>query len=359
MKKLQIAVLFGGMSSEHDISLLSAYSVLANLDKERYDTLPVGITREGKWFLFEGAYEDIKNDTWEKSVCKPAAFCPGFSTGLVVFEGEAWRTLPVDVVFPVLHGKNGEDGTVQGLLDLAGVPYVGCGVLGSAVCMDKIVANCVMDANGIPRCKWDYMLSTELDRFDGIETRVARKLGYPIFVKPANAGSSVGISKAHNKQELKDAVLLAARCDDRIVFERTVVGQEVECAVWGNDEVQSTLPGEILASKEFYDYEDKYLKGESRVAIPAQLSADKLREVQFMAVKAYRALCCTGLSRVDFFVEKDTGKVLLNEINTMPGFTDISMYPKLRMDAGDSYAAMLNGLIQLARERAEVRYAAE
>ncbi|MEG1276000.1 MAG: D-alanine--D-alanine ligase family protein [Ruthenibacterium sp.] len=358
MTKKTVAVLFGGASSEHEVSRMSATSVLANLDREKYDLLAVGITKAGRWFYYEGDPALIQDGAWEQGKCTPAAFCPGSGLdGLVLFENDRVRTLSVDVVFPVLHGKNGEDGTVQGLLDLAGIPYVGCGVLGSAVCMDKIIANCVMDACGIRRCKWDSMQRADMADFDAIEQRVAHALSYPIFVKPANAGSSVGISKARDKAELRSAVALALQHDDRILFERFVDGQEVECAVRGNEDVTSTLPGEILASKDFYDYEDKYLAGTSRTAIPAQLAPEKLAEVQTEAVRAYKALCCKGLARVDFFVERKTGEVLLNEINTLPGFTSISMYPKLMMAAGDSYAGLLDSLLALAFQRAEARHA--
>ena len=355
--KLTVAVLFGGASSEHEISRLSASSVLANLDRETYDVLPVGIDKAGRWYLYQGDEALIASGEWENAARTPAAFCPGSGMdGLVVFGEGGARCVHVDVVFPVLHGKYGEDGTVQGLLDLAGIPYVGCGTLSSAVCMDKVIANCVMDAHGIARCEWDYMETRELPEFDAVERRVAAKLGYPIFVKPANAGSSVGISKAHDKEELRRAVETAAEHDTRIVFERFVRGQEVECAVRGNTDVTSTRPGEILASAEFYTYDDKYVSGTSRTAIPAHLPEEKLDEVRDTAVRAYRALCCTGLARVDFFVEEGTGKVLLNEINTLPGFTSISMYPKLMMAAGDTYASLLDSLIALAFERAEANH---
>lgn len=357
MNKKKIAVLFGGASSEHEVSRMSVTSVLNNLDREKFEAVPVGITKDGRWYLYEGDISLIKDGSWEREKGCPVALCPGSGMkGLVAFENGVYREIAVDAVFPVLHGKNGEDGTVQGLFELAGIPYVGCGVLGSAVCMDKVIANCVMDACGIARCAWDYMESWQVPDFDAIEARVAEKLHYPIFVKPANAGSSVGISKAHNKEELKAAVLLAAQHDSRIVFERFVHGHEVECAVRGNEIVTSTLPGEILASKEFYDYEDKYIAGTSRTAIPAELSPEKLAEVRDTAVRAYRALCCAGLSRVDFFVEYGTEKVLLNEINTLPGFTDISMYPKLMMADGDTYTSLLTSLITLAFSRAEEKY---
>ncbi len=349
MAKITVVVLFGGVSGEHDISLLSATSVIKNLDAQKYNVLSVGITKEGRWYLYSGDTDCIKNKTWQGANCTPVSFCPGSGMdGLVVFGDGDIKNIPVDVVFPVLHGKNGEDGTVQGLLEIANIPYVGCGVLGSAVCMDKIIANCVMDACGIDRCEWDYMQKSDLKRFDEIEERIKISLKYPVFVKPANAGSSLGVSKAQNKQELKSAVQEALMHDSRILFERFVDGQEVECAVRGNDVVTSTLPGEIIASKDFYDFEDKYIKGTSKAQFPALLSEDKLIEVQKKAVKAYRALCCKGLARVDFFVERGTGKVLLNEINTLPGFTDISMYAKMMIASGDTYTSLLDSLIALA-----------
>ena len=352
MKKLTVAVLFGGVSSEHEVSRMSATSVLNNLDREKYDVVPVGIRRDGRWFYYPGPVAALVTGAWEQDPgCVPAALCPGSGKqGLVLFEGDRVREMPVDVVFPVLHGKNGEDGTVQGLLEMAGLPYVGCGVLGSALCMDKVAANLVMDAAGIARCEWVYLEQWQRPNLAAIAPGVAEKLGWPIFVKPANAGSSVGISKARDMAQLERAVDLALAHDSRVVFERAVTGQEVECAVYGNDEVVSTLPGEILASAEFYTYDDKYVSGTSRTAIPAHLSAEKLDEVKAIAERAYRALCCRGLARVDFFVEAGTGKVLLNEINTLPGFTDISMYPKLRIAAGDTYAGLLDRLIALALE---------
>ncbi len=354
MAKRTIAVLFGGVSSEHEVSRMSATSVLNNLNREKFDVLAVGIKKDGSWHLYPGPVQALCTGEWE--ACGeniPVAFCPGSGMkGLVAFENGRVRELPVDVVFPVLHGKNGEDGTVQGLLEMAGLPYVGCGVLGSALCMDKVCANLVMDAAGIARCEWDYMEAWQLPDFDAIEQRVAEKLHYPIFVKPANAGSSVGISKASDKAALRAAVKLALRHDSRVVFERFVDGHEIECAVSGNEEVCATLPGEILASAEFYTYDDKYVSGTSRVVIPAQLPAETLDAVRATAERAYRALCCRGLSRVDFFVEHGTGRVLLNEVNTMPGFTDISMYPKLKIAAGQSYGQLLEELISLALQRA-------
>lgn len=252
----------------------------------------------------------------------------------------------------MLHGKNGEDGTIQGLFELAGIPYVGCGVLASAACMDKAVANILFDAAGVPHCRWDWADRAGCDDFDALADRLEKKLGWPIFVKPANAGSSVGISKAEDRAALKAAVATALAEDDKVVFERFVKGQEVECAVIGNRCAVSTRPGEILASEEFYTYDDKYVLGTSRTLIPARLPEEKLDEVRSLAEKAYAALGCEGLARCDFFVEQD-GNVLINEINTMPGFTIISMYPKLMEAAGKPLGALLDELVELALARAE------
>ena len=354
LKKLKVAVLFGGASSEHEVSRMSATSVLNNLDTEKYDVLPVGITKDGRWYLYSGPVEDLCSGAWERhSGNVPAAICPGSGlAGLVAFENGVCRSLPVDVVFPVLHGKNGEDGTIQGLLELAGLPYVGCGVLGSAVCMDKIIANRVMDATGIPRCEWDCMERWQRPELAAIARRAAEKLGWPIFVKPANAGSSVGISKARDMAELEAAVDLALQHDSRVVFERFVQGQEVECAVRGNDEVSGTHPGEILASAEFYTYDDKYISGTSRVAIRRSLRRKSWTRCGTWPCAPTGRCAARVWPAWTFFVEHGTQRVLLNEINTLPGFTSISMYPKLMLAAGETYPGLLDSLITLALERA-------
>ena len=353
--KMSVVVLFGGMSSEHEVSRVSAGTFVDQLDRQRYELLTIGITKEGRWLYTEADSAQMADGSWEELPGNmPCVLSPDRADhGLILFTpaGQVEK-VHVDVVIPVLHGLWGEDGTVQGLLELAGLPYVGCGVLGSAVCMDKIIANRVMDATGIPRCEWDCMERWQRPELAAIARRAAEKLGWPIFVKPANAGSSVGISKARDMAELEAAVDLALQHDSRVVFERFVQGQEVECAVRGNDEVSGTHPGEILASAEFYTYDDKYISGTSRVAIPAQLAPEKLDEVRDLAVRAYRALCCKGLARVDFFVEHGTQRVLLNEINTLPGFTSISMYPKLWMSMGLTYGELLDKLIDLAFQKA-------
>lgn len=363
LKKLKVAVLFGGASSEHEVSRMSATSVLNNLDTGKYDVLPVGITKDGRWYLYSGPVEDLCSGAWERhSGNVPAAICPGSGlAGLVAFENGVCRSLPVDVVFPVLHGKNGEDGTIQGLLELAAIPYVGCGVLASAACMDKAVANTIMDAYHVPHCHWCSAVRAEAEtQRSTLLTRVENRLPYPIFVKPANAGSSVGITKAHNREELNTAIDTALREDDKVVFEEFIDGQEVECAAIGNpdnpQEVRTTRPGEILAGAEFYTYDDKYKNGISKTVIPAHLPDQKLDEVKTLAARAYLALGCAGLARCDFFVEHGTGRVLCNELNTLPGFTPISMYPKLMENEGYSFAALVDKLIGLALSKKRGAY---
>ena len=350
--KIELAVIFGGASSEYDISLISANSILENIDTNKYNVNKIGITKDGQWLLYNGENQNLLNDTWFEKNCISCHISPDTKIqGIVYNENGEYKTKKIDVVFPVLHGKNGEDGTIQGLFELANIPYVGCGVLGSSICMDKAIANQIMEYNNIPRCEWDYLTKDDFINFDNLEPIWENKLKYPIFVKPSNAGSSIGISKAKNKVDLKTAIENALKFDDRIVLERFVKGKEIECAVIGNKIIESTFPGEIIASKEFYDYEDKYIAGTSTAVIPADLPMDVLEEVQTLAIKSYKALCCKGLSRVDFFIEEKTNKILLNEINTLPGFTSISMYPKLMMNTNISYSQLLDRLIDLAMEK--------
>ncbi|MDD6631108.1 MAG: D-alanine--D-alanine ligase [Faecalibacterium sp.] len=357
--RLTVAVLFGGASTEHDVSQLSATSVLQQLDPEKYEILPVGITRQGSWFLYTGEVSLIPDGRWAQSgALTPCLLSPDPAHhGLLVQTPEGWLPRRVDVVFPVLHGMNGEDGTVQGLLELAGIPYVGCGVLASAVCMDKAVANALFEANGVPHTKWVAANRWEIESdLEGVCDGVEQKLGWPVFVKPANAGSSVGISKVSSREELKKAIDLALENDRKVVFEAFVDGQEVECAVIGSDPAVATRPGEILAGAEFYTYDDKYKNGVSQTVIPAHLPEAKLDEVKTYAAMAYTALNCEGLARCDFFVEHGTGRVLINEINTFPGFTSISMYPKLMEHEGLPVPQLIDRLIALALERKEKQH---
>ena len=358
--KMSVVVLFGGMSSEHEGSRVSAGTFVDQLDRQRYELLTIGITKEGRWLYTEADSAQMADGSWEELPGNmPCVLSPDRADhGLILFTpaGQVEK-VHVDVVIPVLHGLWGEDGTVQGLLELAGIPYVGCGVLASAVCMDKAVANAMFDASGIPHTKWLSATRWEIESDpDGVCDGVIAKLGWPIFVKPANAGSSVGISKVSNREELKKAIALALENDRKVVFEAFVDGQEVECAVIGSDPAVATRPGEILAGAEFYTYDDKYKTGVSQTVIPAHLPEEKLDEVKTYAAMAYTALGCEGLARCDFFVEKGTGRVMINEINPFPGFTSISMYPKLMEHEGLPVPALIDRLIELALERTEKQH---
>ena len=359
-EKMCVVLLFGGMSSEHEVSCVSAGTFVDNLDPSRYEVLTVGITKEGRWLCTEASSAQMADGSWEELPGNmPCVISPDRADhGMILFapSGQVEK-LHVDVVIPALHGLWGEDGTVQGLLELAGIPYVGCGVLASSVCMDKAVANALFEANGVPHTKWVAANRWEIEKdLEGVCAGVEAKLGWPVFVKPANAGSSVGISKVSSQEELKAAIALALENDRKVVFEAFVDGQEVECAVIGSDPAVATRPGEILAGAEFYTYDDKYKNGVSQTVIPAHLPEAKLDEVKTYAAMAYTALNCEGLARCDFFVEKNTGRVLINEINTFPGFTSISMYPKLMEHEGLPVPQLIDRLIALAVERTEKQH---
>lgn len=352
MKK-KVLVLFGGVSSEHDVSLKSASSVMKNIPADKYDVVPMGITKDGRCFVFNGSPDLLPDGNWlnDESLLEPAVISCDRSHHGIIRLSDGAKVERIDVVFPVLHGKNGEDGTMQGLLEISGIPYVGCNTAASAICMDKAVTNAMADFHGIPQAKW-----TAFDKYaysgdkTAVLTAAAEKLGFPIFVKPANAGSSVGISKAKNIAELEAACEKAFEHDTKVVLEEGIIGVEVECAVMGNNEPVASVVGEVVPCNEFYDYDAKYLANESELHIPARLSDDMLKNVQNAAIKAYRALGCAGFTRVDFFVCAD-GSILLNEPNTIPGFTSISMYPKLFAASGVPYSELLDKLLQLAMER--------
>lgn len=351
MTKKTIAVLFGGVSSEHDISTVSAKCILSNIYKEKYNLVLVGITKEGEWFLFNDDINMLPNDEWLNSKSLKKAFIsPDTSIhGIVTEDGEQ---IYIDAVFPVLHGKNGEDGTIQGLFQLAQIPFVGCDATSSGVCMDKGITNAVFDAVGIKQAKWTAFSEYEYRKVpDKYIENAAEMLSFPIFVKPANAGSSVGISKAANAEELKKGIEIAFKEDKKVVLEEFIDGFEVECAVLGNENPIAAEVGEILAAADFYDFDAKYNNPDSQTLIPARLSEEKRNEIRSIALKAYKALGCEGLSRVDFFVRKDSGEVLLNEINTIPGQTPISMYPKLFDAVGITYPELIDRLIELAFAR--------
>lgn len=355
-----VVLLFGGMSSEHEVSCVSVGNFVANIDRTKYEVMTVGITKQGRWLYTEASAAQMADGSWEDLPGNmPCVLSPDREDhGMILFTPDGRvEKLRVDVVIPVLHGLWGEDGTVQGLLELAGIPYVGCGVLASAACMDKAVANALFEANNIPHTKWLAANRWEIESdLDGVCDGVEAKLGWPVFVKPANAGSSVGISKVESREQLKAAIALALENDRKLVFEAFVDGQEVECAVIGSEPAVATRPGEILAGAEFYTYDDKYKNGVSQTVIPAHLPEEKLDEVKTYAALAYTALGCEGLARCDFFVERGTGRVLINEINTFPGFTSISMYPKLMEHEGLPVAALIDRLIALALERTEKQH---
>ena len=338
MRKICVAVLFGGRSGEHDVSIRSAASVLQALYREKYDVIPVAITREGRW-LKPG----------ESARLLPVGARETLSTGTTpMLSKEPGLTSGADVVFPVLHGTFGEDGTVQGLLELADVAYVGAGVLSSAVGMDKDVMKRLFRERGLAAV--DHQAVLRSSRAASIP-ELERCFDYPMFVKPANLGSSVGISKANDRDALRTALDFAAEFDRKLIVEPAIRGREIECSVLGNDDPQASVPGEIKPSAEFYSYEAKYIDDTSELLIPAPLTGQQTKEVQRMAVGAFQAIDCAGLARVDFFLEDETGRILLNEINTMPGFTSISMYSKLWETSGVAYAELLDRLIQLAIER--------
>ena len=351
--RLTVAVLFGGASTEHDVSQLSATSVLQQLDPEKYEILPVGITRQGSWFLYSGEISLIADGRWAQSgALTPCLLSPDPAHhGLLVQTPEGWLPRRVDVVFPVLHGMNGEDGTVQGLLELACLPYVGCGVTGSANCMDKDIAKRLIAAAGIPVARGFTVYRGELPQPEELTARVEAQLGWPVFVKPVNLGSSVGVSRANNPAELQAALEDALRYDRKVLIEEAIIGAEVECAVMGHhrNAVASDVLGEIVPTRDLYDYEGKYLDGSTALFLPARIPQEQTELLRRTAVAAYRAMDCMGLARVDFFALPD-GSVRLNEINTLPGFTSISMFPKLFLASGYTYPRLLDHLIELALE---------
>ena len=352
--KLSLAVIFGGVSSEHEVSRMSVTSILENLSNERYEVHMVGITKEGRWLLYTGPVEDILSGAWEQGPVTPAFLSPHPSLhGLVALRDGKAETIHVDVIFPALHGKNGEDGTIQGLFQLSGIPYVGCDTESSAICMDKAVTHSLLSSADIEQAHYLWFYA---DRFDAapdtIKNKIQARLDFPVFVKPSSAGSSVGVSKVERFEDLDQAIRKAAREDKKVVVEEGITGQEVEVAVLGNRDCDASIVGEIGASAQFYDYDDKYINGTSQLYIPARIPQEVSEKIRQTAVRAYRLLGCSGLARVDFFVTAGDNRVILNEINTLPGFTSISMYPKLWMAMGLSYGELLDKLIELALQRA-------
>lgn len=357
--KLRVGVVFGGRSAEHEVSLVSAASVINALDKEKYEVIPIAITPEGRWLSSPTALSLLKSKSPVHLFPEHVIIPDPRKRGLVPLENSSASDSPkpLDVLFPVLHGTFGEDGTIQGLFELADIPYVGAGVLGSAIGMDKVIQKQLLQHAKIPVVPGIWFLHPE---FVGSEnrwiSRLERTLRYPMFIKPANLGSSIGISKAHNRKELIEAIHLAAEYDRKILVEKGIVrAREIECSVLGNDKPEASVLGEIIPSNEFYDYDAKYVDGKSTAVIPAKLPKTLSKNIQRAAVEGFRVLDCEGMARVDFLVAAKGNKFYLSEINTIPGFTSISMYPKLWQASGLSYADLLDKLIQLAIERHQAR----
>jgi len=339
--KKKIAILFGGQSTEHEVSRASGASVLRNIDQTKYDIYPIGITKDGLWFEYTGDVDNIEDGKWETDEYFKIADGQN-----LLFNKE------IDVVFPVLHGLFGEDGTIQGMCKLSNIPCVGPGVMASAICMDKIYTKYLLEKFNVKQADYvvinahDYVVNKDL-----LIQNIEEKLGYCVFIKPSNGGSSVGISKAHNRSELIIGVEEALKYDRKILVERALNAREIEVAVLGNDSPEASVPGEVIPAKEFYDYEAKYKSEESKLLIPAALSDEKLRVVKEEAIRIYQILDCAGMARVDFLVDKETEDVYLNEVNTIPGFTKISMYPKMWQATGKTYVKLIDELIQLAIDR--------
>ena len=353
MNKRNVCVLFGGISPEHEVSLRSAESVLNNMDTEKYNIFPVGITKEGKWILFGGKdYAMLPDGSWqEHPENRPAAISPVRGQGLLIFDGDTVTCQSIDVVHPVLHGENGEDGAMQGLLQMAGIPYVGPHVSASAVAMDKTLTKLVADSAAVPQAAWELVKSSELSAYmESILDRLEERFSYPVFIKPAGTGSSVGVSKAPDREALQRALLEAGKFDEKILVEEFIRGREVEVAVLGNENPVASICGEIDAGADFYDYEAKYVTDTSVAYIPARISDQVAEQVREYAVQVYKAIGCRGLSRVDFFVTYEGEKIVFNEINTLPGFTSISMYPKLFAASGIAFGELIDQLLELAME---------
>lgn len=367
-RKIRLGVLFGGRSAEHEVSLQSARNVMAAADPAKYEIVPIAITKEGRWrvgALPAGprdltALQQISRDGVE---VLPAA-TPSSAGPLIRLDAARERPHlePLDVIFPVLHGTFGEDGTVQGLLELAGIAYVGAGVLGSAAGMDKDVMKRLFRERGLPIVPYRTVKRADFERNPkAVFLNVEESLRYPVFVKPANMGSSVGVGKARNRRELESALRQAAEFDTKVLVEKAVMGREIECAVLGNDNPVASLPGEVVPAEGFYDYSAKYLEDTAKLLVPAPLTPSQIKRVQKLAVAAFQAVDCSGMGRVDFFLEKKPGRFYVNEINTIPGFTKISMYPRMWEASGLPYTQLIDRLVELAlerrREKARTRYA--
>ena len=353
MKKLKLGVIFGGISSEHDVSRISGTSVISNLDKEKYKIIPIYIDKRGNWYLYQKKVEEIKVLSIEEDISKH----------LKRIENVEEVLKSLDIAFPVLHGLGGEDGSIQGMFELFGIPYVGCGILASSLGMDKTYTKIIFEKAGLNQAKYEYIRKHK-DKYIYVDNQFNEKrmnlkeitdtinshLKYPMFVKPSNSGSSVGINKANNKQELENAIEYASKYDKKILIEEGIFGKEVECAVLGNEDVMVSCVGEIKPAEEFYTFDAKYKNNESKTLIPANITEEMSNKIRKLAIKAFKAIDGKGLSRVDFFVNEKTNEIYINEINTLPGFTTISMYPKLFEYVGINYSDLLDKLISISLE---------
>ncbi len=355
MSKKRVAVIFGGNSSEHEISLVSATTIIKNIPADEYEVLCIGITKKGRWLYFPGDISMIADGSWEdhpdctSCILSPDPLHKGF---LKILEDGTTTAMKVDCIFPALHGKNGEDGTIQGLFTLAKIPYVGCDLISSANCMDKDFTHIALDNAGIKTAKWFTLYDRDLSKIDEKCEEILKTFKKPLFVKPSNCGSSIGISKVTQDDELKAAIKYAFTHDKKVLVEEGIDGREVECAVMGNSKVFVSSVGEIAPVDGFYDFEGKYRTNDCKLFVPAQISEEESEKIRKIAKRGYKALNCKGLARVDCFLTK-TGEVYINEINTLPGFTSISMYPKLMENVGIEIGDLLDKLINLAFERAE------
>ena len=353
MSKMKLALIFGGRSSEHEVSIMSARSIYQAIDQDKYEIFPIAITKQGRWLspkISQQVLEEGKITTEQEQV----ALIPEPGNSQIVGVSGTDVQIKVDVVFPILHGPFGEDGTIQGLLEMASVPYVGAGVAASAVGMDKGMMKNLFEVNGLPQARYKVVSRVDMENdMNAVITDLEEYFGYPCFVKPVNLGSSVGVSKVHNREELPVALRKAAEHDRKIIVEEFINGRELEVSVLGNDLIESSVAGEIVPAKEFYDYEAKYIDEDSKLLIPAPIDEGQMESIRCLAKQVYRAIDCQGFARVDFFLERETKRLLVNEINTIPGFTCISMYPKLWEATGLAFTDLVNRLIQLALERHE------
>ena len=351
MSKFNLAIIFGGKSSEHNVSRKSADAIINNISKEKYNLFIIGINKNGEWYLYDGDISKIADGSWEKNNNKKVFISPDPSIGGIIVLGDNnFNIIHIDAVIPVLHGRNGEDGTIQGLLELSGIPFVGCKTDASVACMDKVITSTMLINNNIkkPKFYWFLYKDFETNKENMLNQIESEIVSYPMFVKPANSGSSVGISKVYNRNELVDAIFVAKDEDEKILVEEAINGQEVECAILGNEAPIASTVGEIVTTADFYDYNSKYIDDTAKLYIPANISEETSEKVKATALKAYKLMGCRGLARIDFLIDKKNSEVFLNEINTFPGFTSISMYPKLMENIGIKFSDLLDKFIEFA-----------